>query len=278
LRGNPLSLIWWNQLVYGTPPPGIDIRLTIDLSLQEAADRLLGPHTGAIVMLNPASGEILAMASHPAFDPNLLDTLGQDLIGDPTSPLLNRAAQGSYPILDVLDPLFRAKFGTVNQRKQYMDEMVAELESTFSALTELPAADLPLPATAPDIRMSPLQVAAAISPLSNGGRLSTPRIVLAFNSYQTGWIVFAPLPSIDSSASPSRIEEAVRAYPLVGKPFWSHSANASEGNLGGNWTWLIAGTDPEWGGSPIVLVSVLEEDNPILARVIRDELLNTALD
>src|SRR5688572_8192706 len=49
LQGNPSSLILWDQLLYGTPPNGLDVRLSIDLSLQAEADKLLGGHHGAIL-------------------------------------------------------------------------------------------------------------------------------------------------------------------------------------------------------------------------------------
>jgi cell division protein FtsI/penicillin-binding protein 2 len=65
LDGNPASSIWWDHLVYGQPPPGLDVRLSIDLDLQRRADALLVNRTGAIVLLNAESGEILAMTSHP---------------------------------------------------------------------------------------------------------------------------------------------------------------------------------------------------------------------
>ena len=42
LQGNPASSIWWDHLVYGQPPPGLDVRLSIDLGLQRRADALLG--------------------------------------------------------------------------------------------------------------------------------------------------------------------------------------------------------------------------------------------
>jgi len=44
-------------LVYGQPPPGLDIRLSIDLDLQKRADTLLANHAGAVVLLNAESGE-----------------------------------------------------------------------------------------------------------------------------------------------------------------------------------------------------------------------------
>ncbi|GAP05686.1 bacterial cell division membrane protein [Anaerolinea thermolimosa] len=97
LKGNPALDIWWNRLLYGEPPPGLDVRLSLDLNLQKAADDALGEHAGAIVLLNARTGEILVMASHPYFDPNTLSDTWPSLITDPESPLLNRAVQGLYP-------------------------------------------------------------------------------------------------------------------------------------------------------------------------------------
>lgn len=82
--------------------PSRSIYTTIDLDLQRAAEEALGDKTGAIVALDPHSGEILAMVSHPTFDPNhLIQGLEasewQALLGDPGRPLLNRATQGAYP-------------------------------------------------------------------------------------------------------------------------------------------------------------------------------------
>src|SRR5690606_21378296 len=59
LQGNPTSLILWEQLLYGTPPAGLDVRLSLDLSLQTKADQLLGIHRGAIILMNAETGEIL---------------------------------------------------------------------------------------------------------------------------------------------------------------------------------------------------------------------------
>src|SRR5690606_21737083 len=88
--------IWVNYLLYGQPPPGLNVRLTIDLDLQVRADALLEEHTGAAVLLNAATGEVLAMASHPTFNANELDSDWQSLLQDPQAPLINRAIQGQY--------------------------------------------------------------------------------------------------------------------------------------------------------------------------------------
>jgi penicillin-binding protein 2 len=78
--------------------PGKQIQLTIDYDLQQAAEQSLGPRPGAVVALDPRTGEVLAMASHPALDPNdfAVRISGDDwksLNEDPLHPLFNRAIQ-----------------------------------------------------------------------------------------------------------------------------------------------------------------------------------------
>ncbi len=97
LQGNPASLIWLNEWIYSQPPPGLDVRLSLDLTLQKTADDLLRTHLGALALLNAETGEILALASHPSYDPNRMDENWQSWNDDPNAPLLNRATQGSYP-------------------------------------------------------------------------------------------------------------------------------------------------------------------------------------
>ncbi len=78
--------------------PGKQIQLTIDEDLQQVAEQSLGARPGAAVALDPRTGEVLAMVSHPALDPNdfAVRISGEDwksLNEDPLHPLLNRAIQ-----------------------------------------------------------------------------------------------------------------------------------------------------------------------------------------
>lgn len=78
--------------------PGNDLRLTIDLDLQMAAEMALGDREGAVVALDPRTGEVLAMVSHPDFDPNdfahgIDHGEWKQLTTDPSKPLLNKAIQ-----------------------------------------------------------------------------------------------------------------------------------------------------------------------------------------
>jgi cell division protein FtsW (lipid II flippase) len=97
LQGYPTLTMWWEHLLYGQPPPGLDVRLSMDLDLQTMADNLMAAHTGSLVLLNANTGEILAMASSPTFDANKLDSTWESLVNDPTSPLFDRAGMGLYP-------------------------------------------------------------------------------------------------------------------------------------------------------------------------------------
>ncbi|MCL2573640.1 MAG: penicillin-binding transpeptidase domain-containing protein [Defluviitaleaceae bacterium] len=71
---------------------------TFDADLQQMIFNSLGDSRGAVVVLNPTTGAVLAMVSTPSFDPNNVTEQWGNLIADTSnSPLLNRAAQGLYP-------------------------------------------------------------------------------------------------------------------------------------------------------------------------------------
>ena len=109
LQGYPALTLWQNHLLYGMPPPGLDVRISLYLPLQQAADLALGDQPGALVLLNAQSGEILAIASHPTFDANTLEQDWPGLVEDPASPLFNRAADGLYPLGAALAPFMLAE-------------------------------------------------------------------------------------------------------------------------------------------------------------------------
>ena len=78
--------------------PGKQLKLTVDLDLQIAAEQALGDRNGAIVAMDPHTGEILAMVSRPTFDPNkfavrITGKEWNDLVNDKDHPLMNKAIQ-----------------------------------------------------------------------------------------------------------------------------------------------------------------------------------------
>lgn len=114
LSGGPESDLvgWLTKGLMSRPQKGADLILTIDLDLQEVADRAMGSSPGAVLAINPKTGAILALVSRPSFDPNLLvfhlegsswegehgrtQAFWEELKADAARPLLNRATQGLY--------------------------------------------------------------------------------------------------------------------------------------------------------------------------------------
>jgi penicillin-binding protein 2 len=91
------------------PVPGHDLRLYLDIGLQQAAAAALGTDRGAVVAIDPRTGGVLALVSQPTFDPNLfVDGIGVEdyraLRDSPDNPLFNRAIRGQYPPGSTIKP------------------------------------------------------------------------------------------------------------------------------------------------------------------------------
>ncbi len=274
LQGNPSSLILGNEMVYGTPPTGLDVRLSIDLDLQAKADQLLQNNSGAIILMNAETGEILVMASHPTYNPSNLDVEGETLSQDESSPLLNRATQGLYPIGSALLPLIKAEFGA----KQ---PSISELQTFYERLGLLQVPSINMPVAADDqnasvrnLKISPLQMSVAAAALSYGGVAPSPRIATAVNTPEQGWVVLPALSQPVEVLQASAANEAALSFIHEGRLYWNHIGQASVDET--NVTWMLAGTLPDWKGTPLVLVVTLEELNASLAESIGKNLLNAA--
>ena len=93
-----------------TPPTsGNNLRLALDIRLQQAAETAFGDRRGALVAIEPATGDVLAFVSKPGFDPNLfvdgIDPVNWELLNEsPDKPLLNRPLRGAYPPGSTIKP------------------------------------------------------------------------------------------------------------------------------------------------------------------------------
>jgi penicillin-binding protein 2 len=81
--------------------PGHTVETTLDVNVQRAAEKALGDRSGAVVALDPNTGEVLALVSKPGFDPNafvgeMSPSLWRELSSGESRPLQNRAVQGAY--------------------------------------------------------------------------------------------------------------------------------------------------------------------------------------
>ena len=84
------------------PVPGKNLTLSIDIELQKLGERLMTGKLGAIVAIEPSTGEVLAMVSSPNYDPRTMEGRERgrhmaEMLKDPRHPMLNRAIQGTYP-------------------------------------------------------------------------------------------------------------------------------------------------------------------------------------
>lgn len=85
------------QKILGVSDRGNDIYLTIDMDLQKRAYEMLAGRPGALVAMDPKTGEILALVSSPGYDPQNLIKEWENIKDHPDKPLINRATQGLYP-------------------------------------------------------------------------------------------------------------------------------------------------------------------------------------
>lgn len=104
VSGKPVQILGRKE-----PVPGDDLELTIDINLQQVAEKAvdeqltqIGAHAAAAVVMNPQTGEILAMVSRPAFDPNLFahgisSKDWNQLNNNPYHPMDNKTITGEYP-------------------------------------------------------------------------------------------------------------------------------------------------------------------------------------
>jgi len=277
LRGNPAADIWWNHLLYGMAPHGLDVRLSLDLTLQSHADEMMMDHRGAVVLLNAQSGEIFVMSSHPTFDPTDLNEIGAQLNKDSEKPLINRAVQGVYPAGSMLEPFVQALAGPEGGNVSE-----AALQNTYQAFGFNRAPLLRLQVAEPisdpeqhDLHISPLQMALAAAALSNHGMVPAPRIATAVNTPNDGWVVLPALGTSFEALPVVAADEAAQALIVDGQSYWAQvgRAESDEAPL----TWFVAGTPPNWQASPMVVVVLLEEEDVQLAERIGQELLVDAM-
>ncbi|ORJ62986.1 penicillin-binding protein 2 [Geothermobacter hydrogeniphilus] len=117
------------------PVPGDKVYLTIDRELQRATEKAFGDQAGAAVALDVASGEILAMASRPSFDPEqfargISPEEWKALLNNPRHPLQNKALRGQYPpgsTFKIVTALAALEAGVATPRTTVDDEGAIEL-------------------------------------------------------------------------------------------------------------------------------------------------------
>ncbi len=258
LEGRSSFDTWWSHLIYGQPPPGVDIRLSLDLKIQRIVDRQLADHRGAAVLMEAGSGEILAMSSFPTFNANQLSDIWSSLISDKNSPLLNRAVQGSYPVLGLEKRIIPKGFQASGLDKQ------PEIGFTLENHDRLGSG------------YSPFQIAWIASVISNGGLQPLPKLVTGYAVTQGDWQMFSGQDSASQILTADEVDRIVFFYDVFEDAYWE-LIQKEEINAESNVTWYVGGTIPGWEGKPLVLAVLLEETNQDEARAIGRAILNSVI-
>jgi penicillin-binding protein 2 len=116
-RGRPVRVL--RKL---DPMPGANLTLSLDMGLQRIAEEAFKDMRGALVAIEPATGEILAFVSQPSFDPNLfVDGIDVEswrrLNESPDHPLINRPVYGTYPVGSTYKPFVALAALELNKRR-----------------------------------------------------------------------------------------------------------------------------------------------------------------
>jgi hypothetical protein len=140
---------------------------------------------------------------------------------------------------------------------------------------QLQVSAAPRPDRIATMRLSPLQMALAAAVFSHDGLRPPPRLAIAVDTPSQGWVV---LPASSSAvlalpADAARHTAETRIVP--GQPFWDFGGTGSE--AGQTIRWYLTGTLPDWKGSPLALVVMLEENDPGLAKAVGQTLVQAAI-
>ncbi len=321
LQGLPSSSIIFNNLVYSQPPPGLDLRTSLDLAIQVNLKESLADLRGAAIVMNTNTGEILGLWTSPTFDANKIAESWEIWREDPQSPLINRATQGTYPTGTLLTPFIMAYFGLDGTRlalNPVNDTCALDLQPSqspenaqyiqygcqsafFASLNILKDDDIypfmetygwtsnpqfALPQVDPysqesalaredlskGISLSPLQIARASAVFSTPGYMPKPRIAMAVNTPQHGWVTLAAEES-NRAIDPAQVSAMINQLSQIDFPAWDVISSAVEGDK--VVSWYVSGTLPEWKGTPLVLVIVLEDSQADIAQTIGRNLMSS---
>ena len=135
-----------SDILTGKEQTGASLELTINAKAQAAAEKALGNQRGAVVALDPTTGEILALVSHPAYDPSVLSSHDTDKVvaawkqlnADPTQPMVDRAIAGNlYPpgsTFKIVTAAAALESGKFTEESQIPGPAVLDLPQTTSDL------------------------------------------------------------------------------------------------------------------------------------------------
>lgn len=127
------------NIASSNPQPADSVYLTIDSNMQYYAQQALTGFHGAVVVMERDTGRILAMASSPGFDANVFEptnynnSMATELLNDPNQPLVNRAAQGQYPLGSVFKVV---TFSAALESGLFLPQSTLDCQYDWNGLTD----------------------------------------------------------------------------------------------------------------------------------------------
>jgi len=209
-------------------PVGRDVQLTLDVRLQQTAQHLLEGYQGAAVLVDTRTGEILALASSPTYNPATVETDWADLYAAPDAPLLNRATQSLAQPGSVLETVVLA----AALREGELPELTFPLSGYVQVNGEsLTCALTPLAATWQSVLKAgcPAPIAAL------GEQLGMSRLAENFTAWGLTDAPALEIPTVAApweAASADVIREAVGQGDLLVTPLHMVNVAAIVGNAG----------------------------------------------
>lgn len=266
-RGQPDLNIWWNHLTLGRPPDGLNIRSTLDISLEEKLLALFDGGKGAALLVTPRNGEIIGAVSVPYADLNNEESY---LLDDEQhgSPLLNRVSLGKYPTELVSRIFAEASIDSdlPDSIAQILYERGVNLSPTVGFETSGTNVNTSF--------VSPLQLAKLFSSFSNDGTCSELQFISAVENVEGDWVILPTNHAKTECFSRSVVDTFTTSLQRSSRLFWSAYATMDDAST----TLYIAGTNLDWTGTPLVMVVVFEgptsASSQELDKVFRQLLLN----
>ncbi len=126
-----------------------------------------------------------------------------------------------------------------------------------------------------DITVTPLQMAQAAAVLTNNGIRPSPRLAVSVETPHQGRVILPAGSAVTVFGNPQFVSAAVNRLATEDLPIWQSLSAQQYDSMA--YTWFIGGTLPQWGGIPLSIAVLLEENNPQLAQTIGQTLLQNAL-
>lgn len=247
-RGSPDLEIWWQYLLYGRPPDGLNIRSTINIDTEQAFLKLFGENIGAGAIITPNNGELISAVSAPYADLNDDQTYLIDQQAE-NSPLLNRLSLGQYPSSLISRILEDA--GLLNELPDDMANILADRHADSTPEIGFETAD---PVENLEL-ISPLQALKLFTGFSNEGICVDPKFISAIQIKNENWVILPDQRTKSECFTAGQVSEYADAYNSTTGFFWSANTYDQESKI----FLYIAGTNDSWTGTPLVMLVIFED-------------------